>query len=137
MNLNELNGELNYFTEQIASETVKLNYAGIAIVWLFKPEGGFPAPLLISCGLFVGSLFVYLAFLFYSARKIHERFMEAEAEIDRDAAIPEAEKSTHDFGGWNPSIVRWKTRLRRAYFLLGVAGYCVMAYYVVANIILE
>ena len=138
MNLNDLNNDLNYFTERISAETIKLNYAGIAIVWMFKWKvENFPSDLLVAFAFFVFSLFMYIFFLFFSARKIDETFAEEEARIENDISIPDAEKETVDFKGWDLCIVCKKKWLRRIYFLLCVIGYITLAVYVIRNFILR
>ena len=135
MTLNDLNEEINYFTERLAAETTKLDYAGIAIIWMFKPSGNaLPAVLLLSGGLLVVSLMLYLVFLWYSWRKLEKTFDEKEAEIDR-LELPEAEKSVYDFGGWDCRIVIWKNRLRYAYLCCCIAGYALLGYYAVKSIL--
>ena len=135
MTLNDLTSEINYFTERIAAETTKLDYAGIAIIWMFKPAGNaLPAVLMLSGGMLVLSLLLYLVFLWYSWRKLDRTFDEKEAEINR-LDIPESEKSDYDFGGWDRRIAVWKNRLRYAYLFCCLAGYVLLGYHAVKSIL--
>lgn len=132
MTLQDLNSELDYFTERIASETVKLDYAGIAIVWMFYSKlSTFPTALLGSIACFILSLFLYMIFLFFSARKVDAKFCEIEPEIERNKKIPYEKKETYDFGGWDASIVQTKKRIRRAFFMLCLLGYLILGAYAV------
>ena len=72
------------------------------------------ARLLLSGGMLVASLMLYLVFLWYSWWKLERTFDEEEAKIDR-LEIPKEEKSGYDFGGWDRGIVVWKKRLRYGY----------------------
>lgn len=134
MTLNDLNEEINYFTERLAAETTKLDYAGIAIIWMFKPDRcPFPVILLLSGGMLIASLLLYLLFLFYSWRRLDRTFDEKEAEIDR-LDLPETEKSVYDFGGWDSRIVIWKNRLRYAYLCCCLSGYLLLGVYAVKSV---
>ncbi len=135
MTLNDLTAEINYFTEQLARETTKLDYAGIAIIWMFKPaNGALPAVLLFSGGLLICSLLLYLIFLWYSWEKLDRTFDEKELEINR-LEIPEPKKSDYDFGGWDQRIVVWKTRLRYGYLCCCIGGYALLGCYAVKSIL--